>query len=390
MVVLGEAADLIRGITFRKSDQLEKANAKSLSVATTKAAQESGIVEEALYHIPRSLLKDPSKLLQPGDILISTANSLRLLGRTTHVKEVNSPISFGAFMSVIRRSPLIDDTYLLHCLRTEHAHDFFMRNANTTTNISNLNLKVLEAFQIPLPPLEVQQEIVAEIEGYQKVIDGARAVVENYRPHIHVEPEWPLVELREVGDFIRGITFRKSDQLERASANSLLVATTKAAQESGIVEEALYHIPRRLLKDPSKLLQPGDILISTANSLRLLGRTTHVRKVNSPISFGAFMSVIRRNSRIDDTYLLHSLRSGHAQDYYLRHANTTTNISNLSHKSLAALRIPLPSLDVQQEIVADIEIDQRLVDANRRLIKRFEKRIQETIGRVWEGNGSNA
>ena len=40
--------------------------------------------------------------------------------------------------------------------------------------------------QIPLPPLEVQKEIVAEIEGYQKVINGARAVLEHYRPHISI------------------------------------------------------------------------------------------------------------------------------------------------------------------------------------------------------------
>ena len=46
--------------------------------------------------------------------------------------------------------------------------------------------------QIPLPPLEVQKEIVAEIEGYQKVIDGARAVLDNYRPHIPIHPDWPL------------------------------------------------------------------------------------------------------------------------------------------------------------------------------------------------------
>ena len=30
------------------------------------------------------------------------------------------------------------------------------------------------SIQIPLPPLEAQREIVAEIEGYQRVIDGAR------------------------------------------------------------------------------------------------------------------------------------------------------------------------------------------------------------------------
>ena len=54
--------------------------------------------------------------------------------------------------------------------------------------------------QIPLPPLEVQQEIVAEIEGYQRVIDGARAVVENYRPHIAVDPEWPTYSLRDLAE----------------------------------------------------------------------------------------------------------------------------------------------------------------------------------------------
>ena len=59
-------------------------------------------------------------------------------------------------------------------------------------------------FQIPLPPLEVQQEIVAEIVGYQKVINGARAVVDNYRPHIVVDPEWPTVALGDVCDSILG------------------------------------------------------------------------------------------------------------------------------------------------------------------------------------------
>ena len=49
--------------------------------------------------------------------------------------------------------------------------------------------------QIPLPPLEVQKEIVAEIEGYQKVINGARAVLDHYRPHIPIHPDWPMVKL---------------------------------------------------------------------------------------------------------------------------------------------------------------------------------------------------
>ena len=56
----------------------------------------------------------------------------------------------------------------------------------------------LEKIKIPLPPLDVQKEIVAEIEGYKKLIDGARVVVDNYRPHIVIGTDWPKKELSEV------------------------------------------------------------------------------------------------------------------------------------------------------------------------------------------------
>jgi type I restriction enzyme M protein len=37
---------------------------------------------------------------------------------------------------------------------------------------------------VPLPPLEIQQEIVTEIEGYQKVIDGCRELMVKYEEKI--------------------------------------------------------------------------------------------------------------------------------------------------------------------------------------------------------------
>ena len=39
---------------------------------------------------------------------------------------------------------------------------------------------------------------MAEIEGYQRVIDGARAVLDNYRPHIPIDPAWPQVPLGDI------------------------------------------------------------------------------------------------------------------------------------------------------------------------------------------------
>ena len=74
----------------------------------------------------------------------------------------------------------------------------------------SLRLSEIGAIQIPLPPLEVQKEIVAEIEGYQKVINGARAVLDHYRPHIPIHPDWPIVELSEICSFKNGLNFTKA------------------------------------------------------------------------------------------------------------------------------------------------------------------------------------
>lgn len=61
----------------------------------------------------------------------------------------------------------------------------------------------VENFRIPLPPLDVQKEIVDEIEGYQKVINGARAVLEHYRPQIPIHPDWPMVGIGELCERIQ-------------------------------------------------------------------------------------------------------------------------------------------------------------------------------------------
>ena len=70
--------------------------------------------------------------------------------------------------------------------------------------MNNLNIGLVKEVSIPLPPLEVQQQIVAEIEGYQKIIDGARQVLDNYKPHIVIDLDWPVVPLEDACTIQRG------------------------------------------------------------------------------------------------------------------------------------------------------------------------------------------
>lgn len=56
---------------------------------------------------------------------------------------------------------------------------------------------------------------------------------------------------------------------------------------------------------------------------------------------------------------------------------------NIAPKDIGTYKIPLPTLAIQQSIVAEIEAEQALVAANRELITRFEAKIQATLARVW-------
>ena len=114
----------------------------------------------------------------------------------------------------------------------------------------------LSEIQIPLPPLEVQREIVAEIEGYQRVIDGARAVIDNYRPQIVVDPEWPMVAIAELTKPEYGFTEKAEDQ-----GDTRFIRITDISEDGMLRSEEPKFITLTSEAQES-VLEKGDILVA--------------------------------------------------------------------------------------------------------------------------------
>lgn len=245
---------------------------------------------------------------------------------------------------------------------------------------ANVSMKVedLAGFSIPLPPLEVQKEIVAEIEGYQKVIDGARAVVDNYRPHIPINPEWPMVELGEVCVIKSGGTPDRSKEIFW-SGEIPWVTTTLI--DYGVIDRANEFITSEGLNNSSTWIVPkGTVLMAMYGQGVTRGRVA-ILGIDAAINQACAAFQLKADS-LDSGYLFRVLQSRYEDLRKISNARGG-NQSNLSAQVLKEYSIPLPPLATQQSIVAEIEAEQALVNANKELIERFEKKIQTTLARVW-------
>jgi len=325
----------------------------------------------------------PESFLQFGDILLSHINSFDHLGKSAIFLGNDTDVIHG--INLIRLVPdtsKIDPRFAIRVFKTSRFIDTVKSFAQKAVNQASVKTSDLRGIEIPLPPLEVQQEIVAEIEGYQKVIDGARAVLDNYRPHIAIDPAWPMVELGEVieGRPKNGYSGNPVDYPTKLRVLSLSATTTGTLDLSKfkfLDEEIPLNSPCRCKK--------GDIYLQRGNTKELVG-TAALFDVDDPnFVYPDLMIRVRANeTKIQNHYLLHVLQSGNVREYLTRNAvGAAGSMPKINQGIVEGIPIPLPPLETQQAIVAEIEAEQALVAANRELVERFEKKIQATLARVW-------
>jgi type I restriction enzyme M protein len=322
------------------------------------------------------------KCVQPDDVLLSRiVPHIRRTWVVTLSIRNERQIASGEW--IVFRSSDIDPNYLARILVSNPFHERFMQTVSGIGgSLLRASPKAVAEIEIPLPPLEVQQEIVAEIEGYQKIIDGARAVLENYRPHIVVDPTWEIVELGAVCKPEYGFTASAEEV-----GDARLVRITDIGEDGKLRGEGAKFIT---VTEASSwaLLSDNDVLVARTGAT--FGKTMLFNE-RYPAVFASYLIRLR----FDPNQLSARFYWAFAQsDSYWAQANalmTGGGQPQFNGNALKQIKIPFPPLETQQAIVAEIQAEQALVNGNRELIARFEKKIEAAIARVWgEAEGAAA
>jgi type I restriction enzyme M protein len=245
----------------------------------------------------------------------------------------------------------------------------------------SLRLTEIGNIQIPLPPLEVQKEIVAEIEGYQKVIDGARVVVDNYRPHIPIDPSWTLVKLGDLVDINNG--FGLSEFSEQKN-----IACIKVSDMNLMENQIEIITSSHWLENTDKRLVPVDSIVFPKRGAAIATNKKRITRIPCLIDNNCMALTVKSSATLHPRFLFNFLIG-----FDISSISNSAGIALINNGDINGVEIPLPPLETQQAIVAEIEAEQVLINANHELITRMEKKIQTTLTRVWgeeseeEGSG---
>ena len=264
--------------------------------------------------------------------------------------------------------------YIALGLQSMVENGIFLRMCNKWVGQAAINAKTLGGLSIPLPPLTVQEEIVTEIESYQKIIDGARQVVENYKPTIKIDPTWESVELGSVASLKYGFT-----DTARETGDARFIRITDITPDGLLSENNPKYID---LNGENKdyLLNKGDIVVARTGAT--YGKTALFEK-DYPAVFASFLiKVILPQDLIRNEYYwifaqteeywkqARSLVSGGAQPQFNANA-------------ISRVKVPVPSLGEQNRIVNQVRVELGIVEQNKRLIEIFQQKIKDKIAEVW-------
>lgn len=239
--------------------------------------------------------------------------------------------------------------------------------------------------KIPLPPIEVQKEIVEQIEVKQQAINHAKAIIKNLQKERayfgqslrKLGCEW--VELEKVceitsskriyqSEYVNmGIPFYRSKEIIELSKNIDISISLYIAEKKFDGLKKKFGVP-----------QKGDLLITAVGSIGF----TYVVPNNKDFYFkdGNLLWLRNLSSNLDPYYLRDVL--GYMLLESVKRLTSGGAYNALTIEKLKKLEIPLPPLEIQKQLVVEAEREEEIITANRRFIELMDQKIQKVLEEI--------
>lgn len=348
MVKLGDVCDIIAG----QSPKGETYNTDKIGMPFYQGKTE---FTEKYISAPTKYTSSPTKIANKNDILMSVR---------APVGPVNIAIDqccIGRGLAAIRCKERINTSFLFYILKS-------MENqikGNGGAVFDSISRKDIENIEIPLPPMSVQEEIVKELDAYQAIIDGAQKVVDNWKPTFTINPDWEKVKLGDFAELVNGRAYSQEELLDKGKYKVLRVGNFFSSRD--------WYYSDMELPD-NKYCDNGDLLYAWSASFG--------PKIwdGEKVIYHYHIWKVIVSDKIDKKFLYYLLLEDSEK---IKETGHGIAMMHTTKGDMENRFFPLPTLEEQKAIVAQIEHEEQYVEACKKLIELNKQKIADKIKSIW-------
>jgi type I restriction enzyme M protein len=292
-----------------------------------------------------------SRKVNEGDFILSNSMSF---GRP-YILKTKGCIHDGWLLLTNFNSKLNKD-YLYNILSNKIVQDQFSNLASGGTTVDNLNIERVCSVKIPLPPKDIQEKIVGEIEELEMkeshLIDEISHNNQNIGSIIN-RVTGTLTKLEDITVKIgSGATPLGGKGVYENSGISFI--RSQNVYDSAFVEEGLTFINEEQANKLNNVtVEKNDILFNITGAS--IARCCIVPDKYLPARVNQHVSIIRVNEKALSKYLQMILVSEEYKNKLLAIGDGATSREAITKAQLESFKIPLPPVNEQKQIVSEIE-----------------------------------
>lgn len=359
---LGDVGTFVRGNGLQKKD-LRDVGVPAIhygQVHTVYGVWASETVSFVTLELAAKLRK-----AEPGDLVIAaTSEDDDAVAKATAWLG-DSPAAISGDALIYRHS--LDPKFIAYYFRSESFRT--LKKAGVTgTKVRRISGDALSRIRVPVPPLEVQREIVETLDMFTELeagleaelaaeLEARRQAYNQYRDELFSfrgaeGVSW--VPMGELGSFVRGNGLQKKDFVEEGCpcihyGQIYTYYGTSATVTKSFVSSELG---ARLRK-----AKAGDLIIATTSeNISDVGKAV-VWLGCGEVAFGGHISVYSHT--LDPLYVAYFFQSETFQQQKLRHVSGT-KVKELPSAGMAKIQIPVPAREIQQEVARTLAMTESL------------------------------
>ncbi len=353
---IGEIGTILRGKGIQKTDFIENGQ-PCIHYGQIHTAFDVS-TDRHLSTISSDLYKK-SIIASTGDVLL-TLTSEDVEGSCKSTAWLgNYDVAVSSDAAIFKHS--LNPKFFVYYTRS---NSFFAEKSKYARGFKVTHIKTSDIAEIPVPvpSLETQNNIVSELDKINELIKLKKtqlidldSLTESCFYDIFGDPlvnekGWNIKKLGDITDPTIGLTYKPENVTSDGSGTIVLRSSNIQQSKLSFEDIVRVNVP---IKD-EKYVKNGDILMCSRNgSFKLVGKVAMIQQLSEPMSYGAFMTIIRSEY---NPYLFGYFKTPAFREYLIK--GKTTTVNQITVKMLKDIMLPIPPHSLMKsfsELVSNIE-----------------------------------